>query len=274
MVPNFIIIGGMKCGTSSLHYYLSLHPEIGMSAIKETDYFIEENNYNKGFDWYKSQFQGSFRIFGEASPNYTKAHYFSGVPQRMHQALPDIQLIYLVRDPIVRIISHFTHNVAAGREQQSIDEALSDLSDNHYVMCSRYYWQLNHFLSFFDKDQILIVNSDRLMHQRKETLQSIFKFLAVDANFYTAAFEQQQHKTTTKRKKGKLSKLVLDQPVIRSLKKAIPDRLKNPIKQATRTKVEKPKLSQNRKEILCEALQPDVEQLRDFTGQPFDTWSV
>lgn len=274
MVPNFIIIGGMKCGTSSLHYYLSLHPEIGMSAIKETDYFIEENNYHKGFDWYKDQFQGSFRKFGEASPNYTKAHYFSGVPQRMHRALPDVQLIYLVRDPIVRIISHFTHNVAAGREEQSIDEALYDLSDNHYVMCSRYYWQLNHFLSFFDKEQILIVNSDQLMHQRKETLQTIFRFLAVDPDFYTASFEQQQHQTTTKRKKGKLSKLVLDQPFVRSLKKAIPDRLKNPIKQATRAKVEKPKLSPKQKEILREALQPDVEQLRDFTGQSFDTWSI
>src|SRR5699024_2394872 len=77
--------------------------------------------------------------------------YFAGVPQRMAELVPEVKLIYLVRDPIERIISHYTHNYSEGREHRSIDEALQELEGNHYVMCSRYFWQLPQYLQFFLK---------------------------------------------------------------------------------------------------------------------------
>src|ERR687894_2292944 len=70
-LPNLIVIGAQKCGTSVLHYYLSLHPEVSMSRPKELNFFIEERNWPRGLDWYKSQFDGDARVRGEASPNYT-----------------------------------------------------------------------------------------------------------------------------------------------------------------------------------------------------------
>ena len=69
MLPDFIIIGTMKGGTTSLHHYLSQHPEIFMSKQKELNFFIEERNRRRGLKWYESQFNGTERIRGEASPN-------------------------------------------------------------------------------------------------------------------------------------------------------------------------------------------------------------
>ncbi|MCW9709180.1 sulfotransferase domain-containing protein [Fodinibius salsisoli] len=274
MFPNFIIIGAMKCGTSSLYHYLQLHPELGMSAIKEVDFFIEENNYNKGISWYQSQFQGDFKIFGEASPNYSKAHYFKGVPRRMYELVPRAKLIYLVRDPIERIISHYTHNYSEGREHRSIEDALQELEDNHYVMCSKYFWQLQHYFEFFQEDQMLIIPSYRLRDERRATLQQIFKFLGVDDSFYSNDFEQQMHKTNKKRRKGKLSRFILESPVIKTLKGYIPDSVKDPVKKAIRPEVTKPELSSATRVKLQEYLHADVDRLRTFSGLSLDGWEL
>src|SRR5687768_14093660 len=98
MLPTFVIIGAMKCGTTSLHYYLAQHPEICMPQKKETDFFITEINYHRGRGWYESLFAQPAKITakacGEASPNYAKTWQFRGVPERMHDLLPQARLIY------------------------------------------------------------------------------------------------------------------------------------------------------------------------------------
>ena len=71
MLPNLIIIGAMKCGTSALHRYLGLHPEISMSDEKELNFFIEGMNWEKGLAWYESMFTGKAKVHGESSPDYT-----------------------------------------------------------------------------------------------------------------------------------------------------------------------------------------------------------
>lgn len=274
MFPNFIIIGAMKCGTSSLYHYLQLHPEVGMSTIKEVDFFIEENNFNKGVDWYQSQFQGDFKIFGEASPNYSKAHYFAGVPRRMYELVPQVKLIYLVRDPIDRIVSHYTHNYSEGREHRSINEALQEPEDNHYVMCSKYFWQLEQYFEFFSENQMLIIPSFRLRDDRRTTLQQIFDFLEIDRSFYTSEYEQQKHKTNKKRRKGKISRFILESPVIKTLKGYIPDIVKDPIKRATRPEVTKPEISPAVRKEVQAFLRPDIDRLRTFSGLKLDRWDI
>jgi hypothetical protein len=115
MLPNFIIIGAMKCGTTSLYYQLSEHKEVKMSIQKETNFFIrkrdfEKGRYEKGRDWYESCFPEGGMARGECSPNYTKVHLFPGVAQRMQELLPDVRLVYMVRDPIERLVSHYVQN--------------------------------------------------------------------------------------------------------------------------------------------------------------------
>jgi hypothetical protein len=150
MLPTFIVIGAMKSGTTSLYYYLSEHPEIGMSSQKETDFFIAENNYERGLTWYESLFDGSSKARGEASPNYTKGHLFPGVPARMSDVVPEAKLIYLARDPIERLVSHYAGSRAAGREDRALPEALADLDDCNYVQTSRYHRQREPYLAHYD----------------------------------------------------------------------------------------------------------------------------
>lgn len=275
MFPDFIIIGGMKCGTSSLYHYLSLHPEVGMSQIKEVDYFVADNNYDKGVEWYQSQFRGMCKAYGEASPNYSKAHRFKGVPRRMYSLLPNVKLIYLVRDPVERLVSHYTHNYSEGREHRSIIEVLeSDWGENHYMMSSRYYWQLQHYLKFYAQDQIMIVFSEKLKQERRDTLKKIFRFIGVDETFYTEAYANQKHRTEQKRRKGKVSRYILERQVIKTLKSYVPDRVKDPIKTWTRAAVNKPELPPGLDKKLKEYFQPDLHSLYKLTNESVDDWYI
>ncbi len=84
ILPNLIVIGAPKCATTSLHYYLGLHPQISMSRNKELGFFVSELNWPKGIEWYKSNFTGKARIYGESSTHYASYPFFSGVPEKMY----------------------------------------------------------------------------------------------------------------------------------------------------------------------------------------------
>src|SRR5688500_5445420 len=112
LLPNLITIGAQKCGTSGLHYYLGLHPEVSMSTPKELNYFIAERNWGRGPEWYGRHFDPNARCRGESSPNYTAFPQHMGVPERMASVVPDAKLIYIVRDPLARIAAHYVHNFA------------------------------------------------------------------------------------------------------------------------------------------------------------------
>lgn len=116
MLPDIIIIGAMKGGTTSLYHYLASHPDVVASRDKETDFFRSRKHFSKGIEWYRQQFRGAGTHALEASPNYTKRHKFRGVPRRMHSVLPEAKLVYVLRDPVERIISHYMHNRHHGRE--------------------------------------------------------------------------------------------------------------------------------------------------------------
>ncbi|MEB3209752.1 MAG: sulfotransferase [Leptolyngbyaceae bacterium] len=197
-LPNLVIIGAMKCGTTSLHHYLNRHPEIHMSATKELDFFIEEKNWKRGVNWYQSQFKSFTKIIGESSPNYTKYPIFKNVPKRMHRIIPDAKLIYLVRDPVKRALSHYMHQYTARCDSRTVDEAFSTLENNHYIQCSLYGKQLEYFLNYYSLSNILIMSLEELSQKRSESLTRIFRFLDVDPNFdhpdFSSIFHQSQQK--------------------------------------------------------------------------------
>ena len=124
----------MKCGTTSLYRYLALHPQIAMSQRKELDFFKTDADFAKGLEWYSAQFPDDSGVRGEASPNYSKFHIFPGVPDRMRSVLPDIKLIYLVRNPVERAVSHYMHSVHGGLfESRPISAVFERLDENNYV---------------------------------------------------------------------------------------------------------------------------------------------
>ena len=109
-LPDFIVIGAMKTGTTSLQHYLECHPLISM-APKELNYFSEGINWHRGLDWYRGHFQHNDLVQGEVSPSYSKCHLYSNIPKNIHAVVPEVKIIYVLREPVARIVSHFSHTI-------------------------------------------------------------------------------------------------------------------------------------------------------------------
>jgi hypothetical protein len=189
-LPNLVLIGGLKCGTTSLHHYLNLHPEIGMSRPKELNFFVAELNWELGTDWYASHFAAGDAVRGESSPHYTNRPRFGRVAERMAGLIPDARLIYVVRDPIDRALSHYLHNVSGGYETRSLAEALAE-PESAYVHRGLYAMQLDPYLERFPRERIAIVAHEDLKLDRQRTMEELFGFLGVEAGFSSPQFARE-----------------------------------------------------------------------------------
>jgi hypothetical protein len=276
MLPNLIIIGANKCGTTSLHYYLSLHPQIVMSKEKELEFFVEEGNWAKGVDWYASHFKKTAKIRGESSPRYTNYPYFAGVATRMHEVLPHAKLIYMVRDPIERMISQYIHWYASGIENRTIEEAF-DSRDNPYLPRSLYFTQLEQYLPYYPTSRILVLAAEELLKQRRSTLGKVFDFLDVESNFYRHRHAIRRHISARKRRKTELGKRIAETKPGKLLHR-IPVRFRWPLEDLIywplSHRVERPTVSDFMRQDLAKRLRKDVAELRLFTGYGFEHWSL
>jgi hypothetical protein len=198
-LPTFIVIGSMKSGTTSLYHYLRSHEQIFMSRIKELDFFAEAANWSRGMDWYRQQFKGAETALarGEASTLYTKYPEHGGVPERIAAALPDVRLVYVVRDPIERLRSHYQHRVMTGKEKSPPEVAL--LEDPSYLNCSKYAMQLERYLDHFPREQILVVPSEALKLDRACTVQQVYEFLGVDPAWIPPQLDREFYRTAHRR---------------------------------------------------------------------------
>ncbi len=175
-LPDFILIGAMRAGTTSLHRHLSDHPEIGTPVKKELDYFVGEESVDPAR--YARLFRGcDARVVGEASPSYAAFPLHGAVSNRMAEVVPDVKILYLLRDPVERMRSHYRHEVLRFRESRPADEALDDAT---YLVQSLYGTQLEQYLEVFDPDQIAVVSTKMLTYSPHPTLEALFRFLGVD----------------------------------------------------------------------------------------------
>lgn len=277
-LPNLIVIGAMKCGTTSLHRYLDLHPEIGMSRPKELEFFIEERNWSRGIDWYRSHFRERFKVRGESSPGYSHHPRFPGVPARMSRVVPEARLILLVRDPIERMLSHYVHLVSSGLESRSVREALTaPLAENPYLRRSLYHTQLELYLERFPARRILVVCTEDLLERRRETLRGVFEFLEVDPGFESVRFRIRRHSSRRMRRKTGLGERLERTGIVRLLRR-VPLRFRWPIEEMifypVSRRIPRPRLAPDVRSELADRLKSDVEKLEAFTGRRFAGWRV
>lgn len=245
-LPTFLVIGAMKCGTSSLHRYLDSHPEIAMSTVKETDWFLPdtaEDDPEHDLDWYRSLFDGRRPVRGETSPNYAKRHLFADVPARAHDLVPGARLVYVVRDPVARARSHFLHAVASERRSlDDVEKLLGPGEDGTHVLdTSRYHFQLLAWLSSWSLDDVLVVAAEDLWADRRATLAEVFRFLGVDDGHDSSDFDEVVHVTADKFDEDAAPRLALSDDLVARM---------------------------------ADYLAADAEALRTLTGRPFSSWSV
>jgi hypothetical protein len=275
-----VVIGAQKCGTTSLHYYLDQHPEISMARAKELNFFVARGTWTKGLDWYAAQFDAGAPVRGESSPAYTNYPVHGGVPARMHSVVPNAKLVFLARDPIERIVSQYVHDYSAGKVDRPLAEVLADrLSAHPYVLRSRYFLQLEQYLAFFPREQILVLAQEDLLNDRPPTMRQVFEFLEVDDSFYHPKFEQLKHRTSNdRRRKTRLGRAV--SLAARELTarfhppRWIAWKAERLLVFPLSRRIERPVVGGALTEQLAAELGDDANRLRELTGKEFASWSL
>ncbi|MEW4267077.1 sulfotransferase domain-containing protein [Priestia megaterium] len=206
-LPDYLIIGTQKGGSTSLYNYLIKHPDILPSSKKELHFFDKMENYKKGIGWYQKQFSfpissNQKKITGEATPNYLSD---SLAPKRIARDLPKTtKFIVLLRNPIDRAYSNYQMNVKRGLEQCSFEEAIvnnekrlkdkfSHITRTHkkqgadqwvypYITRGVYIKQLKTWMKLFSKNHFLILKSEDLFSKPQKVVNRAIQFLELDEN--------------------------------------------------------------------------------------------
>jgi hypothetical protein len=275
LLPNVLIIGAPKCGTTSLHHYLDAHPDIAMSNVKELDFFVDGPNWERGLDWYRTNFPVDSPWRGESSTSYTRDDGATVAAERIHEILGEPKLIYLVRDPIDRIRSDYHQHRSVGVETSDIETALAR-PDNRYLEASRYGSRIAPYVETVGRERILVETQERLLRDRAGALARIFGFLGVDEDTSRPEFDRLWEQSAGK---GWAYGLAWN---LRQRGIRLPAALRWPAQRLQRSRLlggaaesaRPPDLSSAAREALRAELQPEVELLVELTGARFEEWSV
>ena len=188
-LPDFLGLGTQKGGTTSLHQWLSTHPQVFLPACKEVHYFDLQPEQPP--QWYARHFQEAQpkQACGEITPFYL---FHPDVPARIHRVVPEVRMIVLLRDPVERALSQVFHARKRGFEKLKLEEALEaessrlqsgdpeSLQKHSYVSRSRYLDQLNRYETLFPREQLLVLQSEQLFADPESIWNEILNFLRLE----------------------------------------------------------------------------------------------
>jgi Sulfotransferase domain len=186
-INNFaLIVGAMKCGTTSLFSYLSQHPQIAACSKKEAFFFSDDKNWTEGFEWYQQLWNWNpdeHKIALEASVDYTRIPTYPNAAERIY-SLKDkanFKFIYIMRNPIERIESHYTHGKAQG--WRSTQKPLTEEIDKELLEASQYARQIEEYYQRFSRDRILLLNFEDLKTDPLNLIKKTCCFLEIDSDY-------------------------------------------------------------------------------------------
>jgi hypothetical protein len=287
MLPNFLIIGAQKTGTTSLYHYVEGHPEVFMCRPKEPDYFIAERNWSLGPVWYESLFEratGALAI-GEASVCYTMDPTYGGVPARIAGMLPDLRLIYVVREPVERMRSEYLHLRYLGKafpkmppEDLPIERAL--IEHPQYLWSSRYSHQIERFLEYFPRERLLVIVAEDLRTRRRQTLRRIFAFLGVNPHWEPPDIDEEFNRSGTGAGRTPMARRLDRVPGFRRMVSHVPVEAKRRIAsrigllEEGEAQLARGGVSEGLRRHLEDELRDDVRRLREYVGPEFEGWNI
>jgi len=274
MVPNFFVIGAMKGGTSSLFRYLRSHPQIATSRLKEPQYFMEERSWNRGLTWYESLFPteaDGYIAVGEASVGYSRYPVFKGVPERIADCVPQARFIYVLREPVDRMRSHYLQELKRGFERLPIERAL--LENPIYMDASRYALQLERYLRCFPLERFCLVTSEDLRFMRQVALGRIYRFLGVDEAWRSPVTEKEYGVSRGGRGYRPAARRLYERlPLARSTPLWL--RRWSGVVTSRRISPTEAEIPESVRAQLNQMLAEDVARLRTFLGADFDGWGI
>jgi hypothetical protein len=264
--PDFIIIGAMKCATSTLHEQLALQPGIVMSTPKEPNFFSDDDRWSRGFDWYHSLFASAADddLCGEASTHYTKLPTYPRAIERMQPGLGDhVRFIYIMRHPVDRFVSHYVHAWSQGRVPP-IDRAVNECSE--MTDYGRYAMQLEPYVDTFGCDRVLPIFFDRLATYPQAELERVCRFIGYRGQPCWRTDLERQNVSSSRLRQTRALKLLMGFPGSRMLRRRfVPQSVRDTVKRRW-SMSRRPDLSASVRWRLESIFDADLARLGEWLG--------
>jgi len=265
--PDFFIIGGMKCATSTLHEQLALQSGIFMTELKEPNYFSNDEAFSQGQDWYLSHFQAAqlTDMCGESSTHYTKLPTYPHTVERLLNAYPNAKLIYIMRHPVDRLVSQFIHEWSQRViKDNDINKAIMDFPE--LVDYGRYTYQLTPYFERLPRSQMLPVFFEQMLKQPQVELERVGEFLSYAQKPQWCTELDAQNISSQRLRKNALRDLLVDFPGFKQLRRNfIPKEFRTQVRNLW-TLREKPQLSESSLDYLQQKFDPDLAILGSWFG--------
>ena len=295
MLPNFLIAGAPKCGTTSLFHYLNQHPQIFFPQLKEPHYFSQQYkklpflgpgddqlgsniHMNMSWDKYMALFDNASpdQRIGEASADYL---YYHNCATEIRQLLGDIEIIIILRNPVARAISAYTHMRRILAENLGFEEALKyeqdRIADNwdfmwHYKSVGFYFNQLKSYYSHFSK--IHVIKYDNFADDTDSVLKFVCQFLNINESF---KFDSRTRHNISGVPKSKAVQLLINKPTLlsKSISIILPKSFrKNISARISKYNLNKPEYDRDIKNSLLQLFKDDISRTQDLTGVDLSNW--
>lgn len=276
--PTVLVIGAMKCASSSLRRGLGQHPEICFLDGSDPSFFSDESQWQRGWSWYHGLFDPSAaRVIGEGSNSYSMQAQYPCCARRIAESLPAVKLIYIVRDPLTRIESTWIQVRSHGGENVHHNFNRSVLSDTDHLIDPTDYWkQINAYRDYFSDDQILILFTEDLKADPMAFFYRCFIFLDVDPDFVVEGADERINRSKGKFITRPLLSKLRTVPGYRVMPKLLPRRLRAAIRQKMFLKrmVDRPAWHSDTRRWALDQLRESSLMLLRHCGKPETFWNL
>lgn len=264
MTPDYIILGAMKCGTSTLAAQLGAQSGIFMTDPKEPNYFSDDENYAKGADWYESLFSPAADgdIKGEASTHYTKRPELPETVARMKSALPEVRLIYMIRNPMSRLVSHYIHEWTQSVLSEPLD--LEITRHNPLVDYGLYGWQIAPYVEAYGADAIMLTSLERIKTDPAAELARVAAHIGYDKEPVWVAEKGAANTSAERARKLPMHDILIDNPVATTLRRSLVPKAVRTMVRSTRQYKGRPEIPEEQTLKLQERFLEDRELLASF----------
>ncbi len=262
--PSFMIIGAMKCATSTLHTQLMKQPGIFMTDLKEPNFFSDDENYAQGIKWYQSLFKdGAHLPFrGESSTHYTKLPTYPKTIERIQKHCPDVKFIYVMRHPIDRLVSQYIHEWTQRVISEDINIALTHHPE--LIDYSRYSLQLQPYFEAFGRDRVLPIFFERLLNFPQEELERVCQFIGYEKHPEWQFDVGAQNASNERLRTSQWRDILVETPGLRELRRLlIPKAFRNWVKEFWTMK-QRPELTAENIEYLKAIFDEDLATLSSW----------
>ena len=263
-LPDFIIIGAMKSATSTLHNQLSAQPGIFMSTPKEPNFFSDDEIYNQGLNWYTALFSDADteQICGESSTHYTKLPDYPETIQRLKAAIPQPKLIYVMRHPIDRLVSHYMHQWSEGVISCDINQAIDRYPE--LVDYSCYGMQISAYFEAFGSKSVLPLFFEDLKANKNKSLNRVGEFIGLTEPLIWVDDLAQDNVSSQRIRRFYGYELLINSKPMAWLRKAlIPQRLRDRVKQQLSMQ-RRPEISSAQLARITEIFDRDLQTVGDW----------